>query len=109
MLNLQVGNFLSLKQIERRDRVMQLRCTGLSEVQIATTIGVSERTIRRDLNSSQARDFSEEILRRQLRDIESCKDIKLRLKYRDKILKMFSKMIVKQKIVDEPKFILARS
>ena len=77
---------MGLKQNEWKIRVIELRCSGYSEVKIAELLGVSERTVRRDLKSSIAEEFVEELKRRQLRDIEESEDPKIRLLYRDKLL-----------------------
>ena len=77
---------MGLKQVERRIRVMQLRCSCYTEAQIAAVLGVSERTVRRDLRSSDAEEFVCELKRRQFKDIEECQDLKMRLDFRDKML-----------------------
>lgn len=77
---------MGLKQDERRIKVIELRCSGYTETQIAEMLGVSERTVRRDLKSSIAEEFVCELKRRQLKDIEESKDPKIRLLYRDKLL-----------------------
>ena len=59
---------------------------GLTESQIAKKLGVSERTVRRDLRSLQVQEFVEELKRRQLQDIEESEDPRTRLHYRDKML-----------------------
>jgi hypothetical protein len=75
----------------RATRVVNLKMLGLTEAQISTTMEnegykhVSTRTISRLLNSVDAQAIRDELLRRQLRDIDSA-DKKTRLKYRDKIL-----------------------
>jgi IS30 family transposase len=84
---------LGLKQVKRRIKLIRLRCTGLTEAQIAEELGVSERTVRRDLKSAQAQEFVEELKRRQLLDIEETRDPVTRLKYRDMLL---NKLIPKQ-------------
>ena len=89
---------MGLKQVERRIRVMQLRCSGYTEVQIADVLGVSERTVRRDLRSSAAEDFVCEFKRRQFKDIEECEDLKMRLDFRDKMLNKLMPKKVNQTI-----------
>jgi len=76
---------LGLKQVERRRRLIELMFTGLTEKKIAEILGVSDRTVRRDLKSPQVKEFALELLRTQLRDIATA-DIKTRLYYRDKLL-----------------------
>ena len=68
------------------------------ETQIAKELGVSERTIRRDLKSSQTQDFVEELKRKQLKDIEETDDTKIRMKYRDRLLDKLIPKQVNQKI-----------
>jgi transposase len=88
---------LSLKRANRRLQVIELMCKGFTEIQIAKKLGVSERTIRRDLRSLEAQEFGEELKRRQLRDIAECEDIRLRLEYRDRLLgKLIPKKVNKK-------------
>ena len=77
---------MSIKHFERRKQVIELRRRGLTESQIAKDLGVSERTVRRDLRSLQVQEFVEELKRRQLQDIEESEDPRTRLHYRDKML-----------------------
>jgi hypothetical protein len=64
---------------------------GLTDAQISATMEdegykhVSTRTISRLLNSVDTQAIRDELLRRQLRDIDSA-DVKTRLKYLDEIL-----------------------
>ena len=76
---------MGLKQVERRHRLIELMCRRLTEKEIAGILGVSERTVRRDLKSLQVQEFASELLRKQLRDIAAA-DIETRLKYRGKLL-----------------------
>ena len=76
---------LGLKQVERRRRLIELMLTGLTEKKIGEILGVSDRTVRRDLKSPQVKEFALELLRTQLRDITTA-DPKTRLYYRDKLL-----------------------
>ena len=77
---------MGLKQISRRKKVIGYLCSGFSEVLIAKKLGVSERTVRRDVKSVQVQEYIDELLRRQLKDIEEGDDRKIRLQYRDKLL-----------------------
>jgi hypothetical protein len=77
----------SLKILARQRRVLELRCKGLTIPQIAARLKdeggkVSQYTVWKDLHSKIAKDFTEELLRKQLADIANCPDIKTRLKYR---------------------------
>ena len=87
---------MGLKQISRRKKVIGYFCSGLNAVQIAKKLGVSERTVRRDLKSGQIQEYIDELLRRQLKDIEEGRDRKIRLQYRDKLLdKLMPKKVTK--------------
>jgi uncharacterized protein YerC len=88
-----VNSSFKLKQLIRREKVAQLICEGKTRVEIAKILGVSTKTIDSDLMSDGGNYFEKELLRRQLRDIHDCRDIKLRLKYRDKLLDKFFKYI----------------
>jgi hypothetical protein len=83
----------SLKILTLQRRTLELRCKGLTIPQIATILknegwSVSQHTIWKDLHSKTAQDFTEELLRKQFRDIAECPDAKTRLKYRDRLLKI---------------------
>ena len=55
---------------------------------------VSERTIWQDLRSDDVKEFTDELMRRQLADITLSDNISVRLNYRDKLLdKMLPKKI----------------
>jgi transposase len=81
---------LGLKQVERRRRLIELMFTGLTEKEIGEILGVSDRTVRRDLKSPQVKEFALELLRTQLRDIATA-DLKDRLYYRNKLLEKLIK------------------
>lgn len=81
---------LGLKQVERRRRLIALMFTGLTEKEIGEILGVSDRTVRRDLKSPQVKEFALELLRTQLRDIATA-DHKDRLYYRNKLLEKLIK------------------
>jgi transposase len=81
---------LGLKQVERRRRLIALMFTGLTEKEIGEILGVSDRTVRRDLKSPQVKEFALELLRTQLRDIATA-DLKDRLYYRNKLLEKLIK------------------
>jgi DeoR/GlpR family transcriptional regulator of sugar metabolism len=69
---------LKLKQISRREKVINLLCSGCKEIEISKALGVSDRTIRRDLKSFQVQNFIDEMLRLQLRDIARERNIEVR-------------------------------
>ena len=82
-----------LKILKRQQRVLELRCKGLTIPAIAKALKeqdklkVGERTIWKDLHSKTAEDFVEELKRQQLADIAQCgKDYKTRLQYRADML-----------------------
>jgi hypothetical protein len=83
----------SLKILTLQRRTLELRCKGMTIPQIATMFknegwSVSQHTIWKDLHSKTAQKFTEELLRKQLTDITNCPDIKTRLKYRNRLLKI---------------------
>lgn len=82
-----------LKQIKRQQRVLELRCKGLTIPAIVKALKekdnlkIGEHTIWKDLHSKTAEDFIEELKRQQLADIAECgKDYKTRLQYRADML-----------------------
>lgn len=92
-----------LKQTVRRQRVIGLRCVGLTQAQICEKLReegfrTSERTVWADLHSATAEDFIEELKRRQLADIALAgDDYEIRLKYRDLLLDKIMPRKVEQK------------
>ena len=71
-------------------RVLELSTSGMTIPQISEQMKdegfkASERTVWSDLNSVEAKVYTEEILRKQLTDI-TLADIKTRLKYRGRLL-----------------------
>ena len=92
-----------LKQTVRRQRVIGLRCVGLTQAQICEKLredgfSISERTVWADLHSATAEEFIEELKRRQLADITlASDDYEVRLKYRDLLLDKIMPRKVEQK------------
>ena len=89
----------------RARRVLELTTAGMtipdiSEMMKSEGFAASERTVWRDLNSVEAKDYQDEILRKQLTDI-TLADIGLRLKYRDKLLDKLMPQKIEQKISGE--------
>jgi len=74
-----------LKTASRRIKVIELRAKGWTIDKIAGFLKVSEKTIDRDLKSVDVVEFVDELVRRQIEDIESV-DEGERLRYRDKLL-----------------------
>lgn len=89
----------------RLRRVLELSTSGMTIPDISTLMkqegyAASERTIWNDLNSVEAQDYLEEILRKQLTDI-TIADIGLRLKYRGKLLDKLLPSKIEQKVEGE--------
>lgn len=84
------GSF-SLKVVNRRRRVFELRCLGYKIPQIKEKLAEeghfwSEDTIKSDLHSEDASAFLEELERQQFADIALEDDRKVKLEYRDRMI-----------------------
>ncbi len=94
---------VSKTQRKRRvRRVLELSTSGMTIPDISVMMKgegfkASERTVWSDLNGIDAKDYQAEILRKQLTDI-TIADIRLRLKYRGKLLDKLMPSKVEQKI-----------
>jgi len=84
---------VNLRQAKRRQRIFELRVLGLTIPQISEKlkeegyrIGTSERTVHVDLHSGEAKEFVEELLRRQLANIAMEENRAVKLKYYDRLL-----------------------
>ena len=81
-----------VKETARRKRVLELRTRGLTIEGIKEVlktqdgIDVAYITVKRDLQSVQANEFSDELVRQQLADITTSNEPRLRLEFRDRIL-----------------------
>jgi len=75
----------TLKKAVRLRKVIELRAQGGTIDNIAKALGVSEKTIDRDLKGDDIKPFVDELIRQQLTDIVEAK-LGMRLKYRDKLL-----------------------
>jgi len=89
----------------RLRRVLELSTSGMTIPDISDMMKeegfkASERTVWNDLNSTEAKDYLEEILRKQLTDI-TIADIGLRLKYRGKLLDKLLPSKIEQKVEGE--------
>ena len=86
-------------------RVLELGSAGLTIPDISDMMkkegyAASERTVWGDLNGVEAKEYTAEILRKQLADI-SIAEIGLRLKYRGRLLDKLMPSKVEQKIEGE--------
>jgi len=86
-------------------RVLELSTSGMTIPDISDMMknegfAASERTVWSDLNSIEAKDYLEEILRKQLTDI-SLAPIVVRLKYRGKLLDKLMPSKIEQKVEGE--------
>jgi len=89
----------------RLRRVLELSTAGFTIPDISAKMkeegyAASERTVWSVLNSIEAKDYMEEILRKQLTDI-TIADIELRLKYRGKLLDKLLPSKIEQKVEGE--------
>ena len=89
-------NVPKLKLVARRRKVIELRAKGKTIQKIAEELGVSEKTIDRDLKSQQIQDFIDELIRQQLEDIIEA-EIKTRLQYRNSLLNKLMPKQIEQK------------
>lgn len=96
---------IKLKQHARRKRVIELRVLGMKEEQIiqkmtAEGYKISRSTVIRDLQSAQAKDIREELIRQQQADITICEKEKphLAMKYRQAIIDLLTPRQIEQKI-----------
>jgi DNA-binding transcriptional MerR regulator len=86
----------TIKQIQRRNRTLELRCKGLTIPQINKALhdehyATSEHTVFDDIHSQTADDFLEELKRQQLIDITKAnEDYKTRLQYRGQMIEILS-------------------
>ena len=83
-------------------RVLELSTSGMTIPDISAMMkkegfAASERTVWSDLNGIEAKDYMEEILRKQLTDI-TIADIALRLQYRGKLLDKLLPSKIEQKV-----------
>lgn len=86
-------------------RVLELSSAGATIPDISALMKkegfkASERTVWSDLNSIEAKQYTEEILRKQLSDI-TIANISLRLKYRGKLLDKLLPSKIEQKVEGE--------
>ena len=86
-------------------RVLELSTSGMtipdiSEMMKDEGFAASERTVWSDLNSIEAQEYTEEILRKQLTDIILA-PIGLRLQYRGKLLDKLLPSKIEQKVEGE--------
>jgi DNA-binding transcriptional regulator YhcF (GntR family) len=94
---------IKLKPSARRVKAIDRRAQGWSYEKIAVELKVNEKTIRRDLKSSQVQDFVDELQRRQIADIEAEEKSYVRMQFRDKILDRLQPRKVEQTVQAEIK------
>ncbi len=93
----------TIAQRKRRvRRVLELSTSGMTIPDISAMMKkegfrASERTVWSDLNGIEAKEYLEEILRKQLTDI-TIADIGLRLQYRGKLLDKLMPSKIEQKV-----------
>jgi hypothetical protein len=100
-----MGGKNDLKRATRRQRIFELRVLGLTIPQISETlknegyrIGTSEHTVYDDLHSGEAKEFVEELLRRQLANIAVEENRTMKLKYYDRLLDKLMPQKVESKV-----------
>ena len=91
-------NVPKLKPTIRRKRVIDFRAQGRKIADIATELKVSEKTIDRDLKSTQITAFIDEIQRQQLDDIQHEEKSYVRMQFRDKLLDKLMPKKVEQRV-----------
>jgi len=85
-----MATFDKKHRTKRRIRVVEFWALGLSAVETARAMKdegyrISQHTVYNDRHSTEAREYVDELIRRQLRDI-ALGDLELKLNYRDKLL-----------------------
>ncbi len=86
-----------LRKTARRRKVIELKAQGKTIAVIAKELNVSEKTIDRDLKSQDVQAFIDELVRRQIVDIESSKPA-TRLHFRSDLLDKLLPKKLEQKI-----------
>jgi FixJ family two-component response regulator len=86
-----------LGKTARRRQVMELKAQGKIITDIAKQLDVSEKTVDRDLKSQDYQKFIDELVRRQIVDIEASKPL-IRLNYRSDLLDKLLPKKMEQKI-----------
>ena len=91
----------------RVKRVLELSTSGMTIPQISAALkkegihAFSERTVWDDLNSVEAKEYLDELIRKQLSDITIEKSSNLRMKYRGQIIMRLLPAKVEQKVQGE--------
>lgn len=86
-----------LRKTARRRKVIELKAQGKTIATIAEELKVSEKTIDRDLQSQDVQKFTDELIRRQIIDIEHSKP-STRLHFRSDLLDKLLPKKMEQKI-----------
>jgi len=92
-----------LTKRQRRRRVVELRAQGYTLQHIADALKVNEKTIDRDLKSVDVKIVVDELIRRQLDDMEHEEKGYVRLQFRDKLLEKLMPRKVEQQVTGEMK------
>ena len=79
-------NVPKLRKISRVHKVIEQRAQGKTIEQISNNLGVSEKTVDRDLKTKTVQDFLDELVQQQIIDINEAEDINIRLDYRSDLL-----------------------
>ena len=79
-------NVPKLHLITRQHKVIELRAQGKTIETISKELGVSEKTIDRDLKSQTVAAFTDELIRQQIIDINGSDELPLRLQFRSDLL-----------------------
>ena len=91
----------------RVKRVLELSTSGMTIPQISAALkkegihAFSERTVWDDLNSVEAQEYLDELIRKQLSDITIEKSSNLRMKYRGQLIMRLLPSKVEQKVEGE--------
>lgn len=93
--NVPPAKLVVLKTAARRRKIIELRVHGYTVEYIAKVLGVSKKTVDRDLKSKDIQDFTERLMRQQLVDVSKA-DLETRLQYRDKLLEKLMPQRVEQ-------------
>ena len=90
----------------RVKKALELLTAGMTIPEISARLikegyAASERTIAKDLNGVEAKEYLDELIRKQLTDITIEKDSNLRMKYRGQLIMRLLPNKVEQKVQSE--------
>jgi IS30 family transposase len=86
-----------LRKKARRRQIIELKAQGYTIAEICKKLGVSDSTVDRDLKSQDVQAFIDELVRRQIIDIEASKPA-IRLHFRSDLLEKLLPKKMEQKI-----------